>query len=74
MEENLIKAVEEKIENLENTKAERIQQMKREQKIDIANIRLNKQKEQALEEIKNGGAGSKEASVDLEKIDENVEK
>lgn len=74
MEENLIKAVEEKIENLENTKAERIQQMKREQKIDIANIRLNKQKEQALEEIKNGGAGSKEASVDLGKIDVELEK
>lgn len=74
MEENLIKAVEEKIENLENTKVERIQQIKREQKIDIAHIRLNEQKEQALEEIKNGGAESKEASVDLGKIDVELEK
>lgn len=74
MEEILIKTIEEKIENLEGTKSEKIEQMKKEQKLDVAYIKLAKYKEDALEEIRKNGDGSKEASLDLEKIENELEK
>lgn len=74
MEENLIKAIEEKIENLKETKLEKIEEMKKEQKIDVAYVQLNKRKEEALAEIRSHGNGSKEASIDLEKIETELEK
>lgn len=74
MEEFLIKAIEEKIQNLEKTQLEEIEKMKKEQKIDEVYAQLNKNKEEALAEIRNHGAGSKEASIDLEKIEKELEK
>lgn len=74
MEENLIKTIEEKIKNLENTKFERIEQIKKEQKLDIAYEKLTKYKEDALAEIENNGYGSKEAAEDFEKIEMELEK
>ena len=74
MEEILIKTIEEKIQNLEETKLERIEQMKKEQKLDVAYVKLTKYKEEALAEIENHGNGSKEASSDLEKIENELEK
>lgn len=74
MEKFLLETIEEKIQNLEKTQLAKIEEMKKEQKLDKAYIQLNKNKEQALEEIKNNGAGSKEASADLEKIEKELEK
>ncbi len=74
MEENLIKAIEEKIEKLEQTENQRVDEMEKEQKIDMAYEKLNKQKEECLTEIRNNGAGSREASEDLEKIEAELEK
>lgn len=74
MEESLIKAIEEKIEKLEQTENQRVDEMEKEQKIDVAYEKLNKQKEECLTEIRNNGAGSREASEDLEKIEAELEK
>ena len=74
MEKFLVKTIEEKIKNLERTQMEKIENMKKEQKIDQAYAQLNKRKEEALEEIRSHGAGSKEASIDLEKIEKELEK
>lgn len=70
----LVKAIEEKIQDLEITQMEKIENMKKEQKIDQAYAQLNKNKEDALREIRSHGAGSKEASIDLEKIEKELEK
>lgn len=74
MEEILIKTIEKKIQDLEETKLDKIEQMKKEQKLDVANIKLTKYKEDALAEIANDGAGKEEASADLEKIEKELEK
>ena len=74
MEKDLIKIIEEKIENLEQTKSDRVKEMAKEQKLDVAYETLTKHKDDALKEIESNGAGSKEASEDLEKIESELEK
>ena len=72
--EELIKTLEEKVNNLENAKLEKIEEMKKEQKLDIRKESLNNSKEEAIKEIRNHGEGSKEASEDLDKISEELVK
>lgn len=74
MEKDLIKIIEEKIENLEQTKSDRVKEMAKEQKLDVAYETLTKHKDDALKEIESNGVGSKEASEDLEKIESELEK
>lgn len=74
MEKFLVKAIKAKIRDLEKTQLEKIGNMKKEQKIDEIYAQLNKNKEEALEEKRSHGAGSKEASTDLEKIEKELEK
>lgn len=74
MEKFLVKAIKAKIRDLEKTQLEKIENMKKEQKIDEIYAQLNKNKEEALEEKRSHGAGSKEASTDLEKIEKELEK
>ena len=74
MEENLIKIIEDKVRNLQETKLEKIEEMIKEQKLDVAYEKLTKYKEDALVEIESNGDGSKEATEDLKKIETELEK
>lgn len=74
MEKILIKVIEEKIDNLKETKIERVKEIAKEHKLDVAYETLMKYEKDALKEIENRGDGSKEAREDLEKIESEKEK
>lgn len=71
---DLISALSINVEKLEENKDNRIQEMIKEQKLDIGKAHLNKIKEEALLEIRKHDYTEIEAKSDLEKIEKELEK
>lgn len=74
VEVDLIKLLSDNVKNLEENKNNKVQEMIKEQKLDLGIEILNKRKEEALAEIEKHDVTEMEAKSDLEKIEIELEK
>ena len=71
---NVISLLEDNVKNLEENRNERVKEIIKEQKLDVGRDILNKRREEALAEIERHDVTEREARLDLEKIEKELEK
>ena len=71
---NVISLLKDNVKNLEENRNERVKEIIKEQKLDVGRDILNKRREEALAEIEKHDVTEREARLDLEKIEKELEK